>query len=293
MPANPVSFDCGDVVIRADQWSAAGPGGPPRHLVFLHGGGQTRHSWGATAEKLAGQGWTSTTLDLRGHGESSWSRSADYAVAAHAADLTRILADLGEGAVIVGASLGGLTALTAQALNPALARALVLVDIVPRASPAGVQRIQSFMTDHLGGFTSLEEASAAVAAYTGRKRPRNLDGLRKNVRLSEDGRWYWHWDPAMMARPGVRTAAPDADQLLRLAGRVTVPVLIVRGALSDVVDADGIRELQEALPSSTVVEVPNAGHMVAGDDNDRFADVVGNFLEQLDASSHSGVKTAG
>jgi non-heme chloroperoxidase len=138
------------------------------------------------------------------------------------------------------------------------------------------------MTGHLGGFGSLTEASEAVAAYTGRKRRPNPEGMRKNVRLSEDGRWYWHWDPAMMTRADRESGAPDPEHLLRLAAKIKVPVLIVRGALSDVVDASGIKELQDALPESTVVEVENAGHMVAGDDNDRFADAVGTFLEQLE-----------
>lgn len=282
MASRQLNFYCGDVVIAGEQWTTADPSGPPRHVVFLHGGGQTRHSWGATAEKLAARGWTCTTLDLRGHGDSSWSRSADYGLPAHAADLRWVIGELGEGAVLVGASMGGLTALTALAENPELARALVLVDIVPRTSHAGVKRIQAFMTGHLGGFGSLMEASEAVAAYTGRKRRPNPEGMRKNVRLSEDGRWYWHWDPAMMTRADRESGAPDPEHLLRLAAKIKVPVLIVRGALSDVVDASGIEEFQDALQESTVVEVENAGHMVAGDDNDRFADAVGTFLEQLE-----------
>jgi pimeloyl-ACP methyl ester carboxylesterase len=148
------------------------------------------------------------------------------------------------------------------------------------------------MTDHLGGFGSLAEASEAVAAYTGRTRPSNPDGMRKNVRLSEDGRWYWHWDPAMMTRADRKSGAPDPERLLRLAAKITVPVLIVRGAESDVVDDAGVRELQETLADSTVIEVASAGHMVAGDDNDRFASATGSFLEQLEDAPQQGPTAA-
>ncbi|WAH97703.1 alpha/beta fold hydrolase [Arthrobacter sp. MMS18-M83] len=253
MAGRQLNFDCGDVVIAGEQWTAADPSGPPRHVVFLHGGGQTRHSWGATAEKLAARGWTCTTLDLRGHGDSSWSRSADYGLPAHAADLRRVIGELGEGAVLVGASMGGLTALTALAENPELARALVLVDIVPRTSLAGVKRIRAFMTGHLGGFGSLMEASEAVAAYTGRKRRPNPEGMRKNVRLSEDGRWYWHWDPAMMTRADRESGAPDPEHLLRLAAKIKVPVLIVGGrsrTSSTLRESKNFRTHSKRAPSS-------------------------------------------
>jgi non-heme chloroperoxidase len=283
----PVSFDGGDVVLRGDRWPVDGADG---EVLFLHGGGQTRHSWGAAAQALSAEGWSSTTLDLRGHGESDWSPDGRYRMDDYASDIERVVTALGKGrgkgVVLVGASLGGLTALTVQGRNPEAARALVLVDIVPQTAPEGVRRIGAFMTDHLDGFASLEEVADAVAAYTRRPRRRNLEGLKKNVRLREDGRWYWHWDPAMMRadpadepRPGI-----DPESILALARKVTVPVLVVRGMLSDVVDDAGIAAFREAVPTARVVEVADAGHMVAGDDNDVFTSAVRTFLEEIDGA---------
>ena len=279
----PVSFDGGDVILRGDRWPADGTAG---EVIFLHGGGQTRHSWGAAAQALAAEGWPSTTLDLRGHGESDWSPDGRYRLDDYASDIESAVAALGTGVVLVGASLGGLTALTVQGRNPEAARGLVLVDIVPQTAPEGVKRIGAFMTDHLDGFASLEEVADAVAEYTRRPRRRNLEGLKKNVRLREDGRWYWHWDPAMMRavpadepRPGI-----DPESVLALAREVTVPVLVVRGMLSDVVDDAGIAAFLEAVPSARVVEVADAGHMVAGDDNDVFTSAVRTFLEEIDSA---------
>jgi len=279
--AQPVTFDCGEVVLRGDQWAGANP---DRNVLFLHGGGQTRHAWGRAAVQLAIAGWTTTAVDLRGHGDSDWSPEGRYGIDANAEDIKQVAARLGPGLVLVGASLGGLTALTIQGVDPTAARALVLVDIVPRPSAAGVQRIRAFMTDHLGGFGSLDEVADAIAAYTRRERKSDLSGLRKNVRRRDDGRWYWHWDPRMVTtQRDIDTEPPvNAEELLGLARQVRVPVLIMRGEQSDVVTDEGVQELEAVLPASSVVVVGGAGHMVAGDDNDVFSKAVSEFLDGLD-----------
>lgn len=284
--ARSVTFDCGEVVLRGDQWEGADA---VRSVLFLHGGGQTRHSWGSTAQRLAASGWTATAVDLRGHGDSDWSPEGRYGVAANADDITQVVAKLGPKPVLVGASLGGLTALTVQGSDPAAARALVLVDIVPRTSTEGVQRIRAFMSDHLDGFNSLDEVADAIAAYTRRERKRDLSGLRKNVRRGEDGRWYWHWDPKMVnTQRDIDTEPPvNPETLLETARGITVPVLIVHGGRSDVVTQEGVQELQERLPNNTVVRVGDAGHMVAGDDNDLFTTAVDQFLTNLDGMTGS------
>lgn len=274
--AREVAFPCGDVVLRGDRWSGAGGAGS---LLFLHGGGQTRHSWGAAARLLAADGWDCTTLDLRGHGDSDWAPDGDYRLARFVADIRHVVSRAPDRPVIVGASLGGLTALLLEG-HHRVARALVLVDIVPRPRPDGRRRIHEFMARHLDGFASLEEVADAVAAYNRRPRRRNPDGLRKNVRQHADGRWYWHWDPALM-RLASGALLPDPDEVLRAARRIDVPVLLIRGGRSDVVDHDGAAELLEVVEKARVVEVAEAGHMVAGDDNDVFVDAVRAFLAEL------------
>ena len=170
----PISFACGEVTLRGDQWRGADA---RRHVLLLHGGGQTRHSWRDTAQILATSGWTVTTVDLRGHGDSDWSPSGRYGVAANADDIGHVVDQLGHGLVIVGASLGGLTALTVQARDPTATSAMILVDIVPRASVEGLTRIRAFMTDHMNGFATLDEAADAIATYT--RRPRRPAPLRR------------------------------------------------------------------------------------------------------------------
>jgi non-heme chloroperoxidase len=252
-------------------------------VMLLHGGGQTRHSWKRTAERLAASGRTAVALDARGHGESEWHRGGDYSLDGFVGDLVEFVATLERPPVLVGASLGGITALTAAGEDPGLASGLVLVDVVVLVEPRGVARIRDFMAAAPGGFSSLEEVADAVAAYNPlRPRPRELDSLRKNVRQDADGRWYWHWDPAFMQIDDEPQRRIDPQRLRAAAGHVTIPTLIVWGVQSDVVSEAGLADMLALVPQAQTVEVQAAGHMVAGDDNDVFADRLEAFLSQID-----------
>ena len=276
--STPLSLPCGDVALVADAWGE--PDAPP--VLLLHGGGQTRHAWGRTAQAIASQGWRAVTVDLRGHGDSGWSPDGSYGLNRFVADVRVLVPEMGAPPVLVGASLGGLASLVALGEPPPVdATALVLVDVVPRMEEDGVDRIRAFMTSAPDGFADLEEAADAVAAYMHhRARPDDLSGLRKNLRQRPDGRWMWHWDPNFI-RPRVDHPNDFADheRLAAAARAITVPTLLVRGGVSDVVSVDGARELQALIPHAELVDVAGAGHMVAGDRNDRFSGAVLEFLE--------------
>jgi pimeloyl-ACP methyl ester carboxylesterase len=261
----------------------------PEHgatVVLLHGGGQTRHSWGTTQRVLADKGWRAYSVDLRGHGESDWAEDGDYSMEAFAGDLAALVSSLDQPPALVGASLGGLSALSAVGANPRLASALVLVDVAPRTEDAGRDRIGQFMAERMeSGFGSLEEVADAIARYNPhRPRPKDLSGLKKNLR-ERDGRWYWHWDPAFI-RGGrgsldeTRTSMIDPHGLEEAARSLTIPVLLVRGVVSDLLSEEGARRLLELVPHCEYVSVAGAGHMVAGDRNDLFNDAVVGFLSK-------------
>jgi pimeloyl-ACP methyl ester carboxylesterase len=265
--------------LRADAWGVEGA--PP--VLLLHGGGQTRHAWGGTARALAEDGWTAIAVDQRGHGESEWAPDGDYAFDAFAADVAALADALAAPAVLVGASLGGIASLLAVGEGRARARALVLVDIAPRFELAGAERIVEFMHASPEGFASLEEAADAVAAYLPhRTRPRDLSGLAKNLRRGADGRWRWHWDPRFMARDRPRLANAGFPERLDAAARaLRVPTLLVRGRLSDLLSEQGARHFLALAPHARYADVSDAGHMVAGDRNDRFTAAVRSFLREI------------
>jgi len=289
MAVTPQSFwyEAGGLRLAGDRWA----GDEDRDVVLLlHGGGQTRHSWARTAERLAEAGWTAIALDARGHGDSDWDPAHDYSLDAFAGDLIDFISTLDRPPVLVGASLGGITSVVAAGEHPGLARALVLVDVVVRVEPAGVARIRNFMGAHPDGFSSLEEVADAIAAYNPlRPRPRNLDGLRKNVRQRANGRWYWHWDPAFMQIDDEPQRRINPERLRVAATLLTIPTLVVRGLQSDVVSDEGLADMVRLVPHAEIVDVQAAGHMVAGDDNNVFAAQLETFLTQLDPDAESSV----
>jgi pimeloyl-ACP methyl ester carboxylesterase len=273
-----ISFNGHAGLLAGDRWAPAGPS--RGNAVLLHGGGQTRHSWRAAGATLAAAGWTAIAIDFRGHGDSAWAADGRYGLDAMVEDMTGVLSGLPEPPVIIGASLGGLTGLVLAGERPGAVRALVLVDAVPRIEHTGARRISDFMRSAPDGFGSLAEAAEAVRTYQPhRVRPVSLDGMRKNVRLADDGRWYWHWDPAM-------TRPRDGDEMSRMTARaraaavaVRVPTLLVRGALSDVVTPEGAADLLATIPHAKYADVAGTGHMVAGDDNSVFLARVAEFLD--------------
>jgi pimeloyl-ACP methyl ester carboxylesterase len=284
VPSTTFTYLAHGVELSGDRWQGDGRG----VVVFLHGGGQTRHSWDRTAARMSGEGWTAITLDLRGHGDSDWDSGRDYSLDAFVGDLVGFVGTLESAPVLVGASLGGMTSLVAAGEHPGLAAGLVLVDVVVQVERAGVARILEFLTAHRDGFSSLEEVAAAVEAYNPvRKRARNLDGLRKNVRQRADGRWYWHWDPAFITIGDEPQRRGNPDRLRRAASNLTIPTLLVRGLQSDVVGEAGLADMQRLVPHAETVEVPQAGHMVAGDDNDVFAARLAGFLAEVQTAGRA------
>jgi pimeloyl-ACP methyl ester carboxylesterase len=268
-------------LLAADLWD--GHGHP---VIFLHGGGQTRRAWDKTASQVAEAGMRAITVDLRGHGESEWVESGNYTFTDNAKDVVAVVRQVRElfhaTPSNVGASLGGLSSLAAELRHGPLLESLVLVDITPRMNPEGVARIQGFMGEKMDeGFATLEEAADAIAAYLPhRKRPSSLDGLRKNLRLGEDGRYRWHWDPAFVR--GARNINLGARELMAelLADlpKLHIPALLVRGMQSELVGEEEAREFVELAPAASYVDVGGAGHMVAGDRNDVFCEAVLEFL---------------
>ncbi len=269
----------GDLRLVADAWGD--PSAPP--VLLLPGGGQTRHAWGGTAEALARDGWYALAVDPRGHGESEWAPDGDYAIDAFVADLQLVLGALEQRPALVGASLGGITALLAEGESAGgVAAALVLVDIATRIEVEGVERIRAFMMAHPEGFASLEEAADVVTRYLPhRPRPRELGGLAKNLRQDHDGRYRWHWDPQFLTGRRLPRDAERSTRLIDAARALRLPTLLVRGALSDVLSEEGAREFLALVPHARYLDVSGAGHMVAGDRNDAFTGVVVRFLREV------------
>jgi pimeloyl-ACP methyl ester carboxylesterase len=260
-------------------------------VLLLHGGGQTRHAWKKTAEAIARAGRVAYALDQRGHGDSEW--VASYTFADFAADVRAVAEALtarsGHRPVVIGASLGGISALLAEGDaerdSGKVFSALVLVDITPRVDPSGVAKVMGFMRAHAEeGFGSIAEAADAVAQYLPhRPRPRSHEGLKKNLRLSPDGRWRWHWDPRFVDNrtTGHNDRTALEASLIDAAKKLKIPALLVRGSSSEIVQEAHAREFLDLVPHAELADVSGARHMVAGDQNDSFSAAILDFLGRL------------
>lgn len=278
----------GGVTIAGDSW---GPEDGP--LVLLqHGGGQTRHAWKGAGESLGAAGYHAIAFDARGHGDSDWAPDGVYGQDVMVDDLCAVIDALGgRRPVLVGASMGGGTSLVAVGEDRVDATAFVMVDIAPRIEIAGAERIGAFMRQKPEGFDSLEEVADAIAAYQPhRKRPRDVSGLAKNVRRAPDGKYRWHWDPRFMLLK--RDFEKRIERLNACAQNIDLPTLLVRGGLSDVLSEEGAQDFLQQCPHAEYVNITDAGHMVAGDRNDIFANAVIEFLARTVPVDGEPVKPA-
>ena len=286
-----------DLELVADEFGD--PNTASRFVLFAHGGGQTRHAWQSSARLLADKGMHALSLDLRGHGESAWAADADYSMEAFAHDLIAVAAKLPKPPVLVGASLGGISGMIAAGeLGKNAFEALVLVDITPKMDERGVEKIVSFMGQDLEhGFESLEAAAQSIATYLPHRKPsKNLDGLKKNLRLGEDGRYRWHWDPKFMTGTSRSSASKDPDRLSqqfevfskgiqqnlvpKLAELKNLPILFVSGEKDQKYQKIGV----ELAKSSSVVlaqVVVDAGHRVPWENPKQFVQTLGKFINSL------------
>ena len=267
----------GGVTLAGDEW---GPADGPL-VILQHGGGQTRHAWKNVGETLGSAGYRAIAFDARGHGDSDWAPDGAYGQDAMIEDLASLVRALGNPrAALVGASMGGGTSLVAVGEDRVDATALVLVDIAPRVEPDGVAGIKAFMSQSPEGFDTLEDVADAIASYQPhRARPRSLAGLAKNLRVGDDGKYRWHWDPRFLGRP---TDVVKRRQRFEACARsLRLPVLLVRGGLSDVLTEEGAREFLALCPHAEYVSIGSAGHMIAGDRNDVFGTAVVDFLSRV------------
>lgn len=250
-------------------------------VVMAHGFGQTRHAWTGTGLALAGAGYRAVAYDARGHGESA-RNPADTAYDGQqfTDDLIVVAGEQPRPPALVAASMGGLFGLLAEARWPGLFSALVLVDITPRWDTAGLERILRFMTAHPAGFDSLEHAADAIAAYLPHRPRKSAGALQALLHRDEAGRWQWHWDPRL-----VEELARDSERhqhaLAEAARQVRCPILLVSGGRSDLVTPQTVTEFLALAPHATHVELPQATHMVAGDDNTAFTATVLDYLDAL------------
>lgn len=250
-------------------------------LLLLHGGGQSAHTWDAFCLAM-GRGWRCVALDQRGHGNSAWSATGAYSMHDHARDLEAVIAALGlRQPVLVGMSMGGIHALAYAAGHAATVRGLVSVDIGPEAQREPVDRLMAGL-DSYRRFDSPADAAERLSRL-GARRPVGLlqATLSLNLRELADGSWTWKYDPRTLVGLTADQIMAARRPLWGMLHRIVCPVLIVRGADSDIFSPQDASRLAAALPDARVVEVPRARHSVQTDNPRALAETVRSFVAAL------------
>lgn len=251
-------------------------------IVFVHGSGQSRHSWATSAATLAADGWRTVTFDLRGHGNSERAPGGAYSFDDIHHDLVAVLETLERPPVLVGASMGGLLSLLAAGESRCEVRAIVLADSAHRGNDAAQAAMVAFARSAAEGYASVEDASRALAALgTGSGGPPTPDRLRHVLRES-GGRYWWPWDPAFGAFWS-SDHEDHAERVLAAARAVSCPILFVRGTESPLVTEEIAAEFCDRVPGARRVDLHGVGHMLTGDDNDVFIEAMRPFLREITA----------
>jgi len=231
-------------------------------VMMIHGLTQQAHVFDAIATRLATR-LHIYCLDVRGRGESEWGPPGDYNVETYVSDLEALREALGiERFALVGTSMGGLIGMAYAPRYAERVTRIVLNDIGPEIDPRGGQRIMTMLRSAPEAFTGLKavvkyyrDENAAVLGK--RSDDEVLDYARWHVRRSDSGVYVWKMDPAVRAPTPPEPQGQDPWANLRA---ITCPVLVIRGAESDVLSAETARKMSEATTTCFVAEVPGIGH---------------------------------
>lgn len=253
-------------------------------LLCLHGAAQNAHMWDFTALAFC-QRYHIIAIDQRGHGDSDWAPNAEYDRAAYVRDLEQTVNTLGiETFVLMGLSMGASNSVSYTAAHPDRVSALVVVDNGPEPSGDGERGANAFVTqkDVLDTFDEFVERVVEYSPFRPEWQIRS--SLHHSLYQRPDGRWTWKYDPVL--RDSTRRAQreeqkPDPASRWELWERIQCPTLIVRGGNSNVLSRDVAERMVERNGNSRLVEVPNAGHRVPGDNPVAFEGAISEFFGSL------------
>jgi pimeloyl-ACP methyl ester carboxylesterase len=260
------------------------PGRTP--LLFVHGLSYFSYDWLDVAGRL-GEDRECICVDARGFGDSDSSPAKDYSVPSMAGDLAAVVRDCGFEAVIpVGHSMGGRATAYLAATQPAMARALVLVDYTPENAPAGLKRTAQSVAGVPDSFESVDAAMAHFGIAAGSDKARSARARYEAYLQPVQGGFGIKRDTHF--RDQFRRTLETGERpklgvdMWKILGDVHCPILVVRGSASDMFAAETVDKVRAANAHITLVEVAS-GHNIPGENPAALAAAIRSFLTQLES----------
>jgi pimeloyl-ACP methyl ester carboxylesterase len=250
-------------------------------IVLLHGGHQSAHSWDLVSLHLARR-YRVLALDQRGHGDSEWARDVTYSNHEMSLDAEAFIGAMGlKRPILIGHSMGGRNTMLLTRRNQALLRAAVIVDVGPELSDKGRAAIGGFVQANQE-FDDLEHFVSNVRKYDPYRSREHIERTVKyNMLERADGKYVSKCDSNPRRLNIARGSGPLENITLEDAAGFDLPVLLVRGANSNILEAEAAERFASALPAGRLVTVPDAGHNVHGQNTKGFIGALGGFLDTL------------
>lgn len=247
-------------------------------LILLHGFTGHSRSWDSFAE-VASERFRVLALDLRGHGESDWSKDAHYGAYEMREDLKVFVHALGlENYFLVGLSMGGTVAIHFAAQNPKGLKKLVIVDIAPEVATTGIRSIQQGISQS-DIFDSIDDAfDRARSANSVPPKDIHFHRVRHSLMRTEDGKWTFKFDRALRRAERLAQRRPSVQDGWDAVARISIPTLLVRGELSNLLTRDVAEKFVSLVVDCKFVEIQGSGHSVPLDKPMEFQDAVLDFL---------------
>ena len=265
-------------VVRVERGpiSALRWGSDSARVIFLHGGGQNAHTWDTV---ILGLGLPALAIDLPGHGRSAWREDGDYGPKLNAEAVAPVIEELAPDAqLVVGMSLGGLTAMRLAVTTPALVRELVMIDVTPSAPERHEQMTQTQMglvslvqgDREFQSFAAMLDVTVAAAPHRDRNSLRR--GVFHNSKQLDDGTWTWRYD-TFRKGDGFEGLWDDVPALV-------APTTLVRGGNSFFVNDDDALEFGRMAPGfQQAIVVRDSGHSVQGDQPLALVEILRSVLK--------------
>jgi pimeloyl-ACP methyl ester carboxylesterase len=237
-------------------------GGAGPWLVCIHGLTANAHSFDALAPRLTSK-YRVISVDVRGRGDSQWGPPAEYLAQNYVSDLAAMLDQLGAARVsLIGTSMGGIISIIYAGGYTDRVERLVLNDIGPEIAPAGANRIAAYVGEAPDRFKDLAEVAAyfrVIYPATARLGEDDLIEMVKwSVKPAPGSGLTWKMDPAV--RRPMRSGTQQRLDLWFPYSRILCPVLIVRGAESDILVRETVKRMRAVMKDVGAVEVPGVGH---------------------------------